>query len=62
MKNLGFMKIVEELEFEVLWDELELKKCFQRQSVTKYLRLTLVFIRNRAPREKFNRYFSGLFC
>ena len=38
------MKIVEELEFEVLWDELELKKCFQRQSVTKYLRLTLVFM------------------
>ena len=32
------------------------------QSVTKYLRLTLVFMRNSALREEFNRYFSGLFC
>ena len=32
------------------------------QSVTKKLRLTLVFMKNRAPREKFNCYFSGRFC
>ena len=32
------------------------------QSVTKYLRLTLVFMWKSGPREKFNRYFSGLFC
>ena len=31
------------------------------QSVTKYLRLTLVFVWKSAPREKFNRYFSRLF-
>ena len=30
------------------------------QSVTKYLRLTLVFMWNSAPREKFNRYFWSL--
>ena len=30
------------------------------QSVTKYLRLTLVFMKNRAPLEKFNCYFVGL--
>ena len=34
----------------------------QLQWVTKYLRLTQVFIWKTAPREKFNRYFSGLFC
>ena len=27
------------------------------QSVAKYLRLTLVFIKNRAPQEKFNCFF-----
>ena len=32
------------------------------QSVTKYLRQTVVFMGNGAPREKFNRYFSGHFC
>ena len=35
---------------------------YKLQSVTKYLRLTLVFMDNRAPQEKFNCYFSGLFC
>ena len=29
------------------------------QSGTKYLRFTLVFMKNRAPRENFNYYFSG---
>ena len=32
------------------------------QLVTKYLRLTLVFMENSAPWEKFDCYFSGLFC
>ena len=32
------------------------------QSVTKDLGLTLVFMWRSAPRERFNRYFSGLFC
>ena len=32
------------------------------QSVTKYLRLTLVFMWKSVPRGKFNRYFSGPFC
>ena len=31
------------------------------QSVTKYLILTLVFMKNRAPQEKFTCYLSGLF-
>ena len=33
------------------------KKCFQRQSFTKYFRLTIVFMRNSALREKFNFFF-----
>ena len=32
------------------------------QSVTKYLRLSLVFKYNSALRQKFNCYFLGLFC
>ena len=32
------------------------------QSVTKYLRLTPVFMWNSAAGEEFNRYISGLFC
>ena len=32
------------------------------QSVTGYLRLTLVFVGNRPPRENFNCYFSGHLC
>ena len=45
-----------------VWDELGSRKVFQRQSVAKYLRLTLVFMKNRAPQEKFNCYFLELFC
>ena len=32
------------------------------QSWTKHLSLTLALMRNNAPREKFNFYFSGVFC
>ena len=35
---------------------------YKVQSVTKYLRLTLIFMDNRTPREKFKCYFLGLFC
>ena len=38
------MKIVQKIKFEWVWCELESKKCFQRQSVKKYLKLTLVLI------------------
>ena len=37
-------QIIKEIKFEVVWDELESKKAFQIQSVTKYLRLNLVFM------------------
>ena len=43
VKGLRVMKIVKEIKFEGFWGELESKKGFQRQLVTKYLRLHLVF-------------------
>ena len=52
MKGLTVTKIVKEIKFEGVWGKLESKKGFQRQSVLKYLRLTLGFMCNRALREK----------
>ena len=62
MKGLRVTKNNKEIKFEGVWDELEAQKCFQRQSFTKYLRLTLVFIQNNARREKINFCFSKVFC
>ena len=42
MKGLRVIDIFKEIKFEGVWGELESKKCFQRQSFTKYLTLTLV--------------------
>ena len=61
-KSLRVTKNVKEIKFEGVWDELESKNGFQRQSVTKYLRLTLVLGWNSAPLERFNHYISGVFC
>ena len=44
VKCLTVPKILKEKFFEGVWDDLQSKKCFQRQSVTKYLRLTLVSV------------------
>ena len=53
-KGLGVTRIVKEFKFEGVWGELESKKSFQRQSVAKCLRLTLVFMSKSALREKVN--------
>ena len=37
-------EIVNEIKFEGVWGELEAKNCFQKQSFSKYLRQTLVFM------------------
>ena len=42
MKDLRVTKIVKEIKFEGVKCKLESKTGFQRQSVTKYLRLALV--------------------
>ena len=52
MKGLRVTKIVKKIKFEGVWSELESKRGFKRQSFTKYLRLTLVFIGISALREK----------
>ena len=61
MKDLRVTEIVKEIKFEGVWGGLETQKCFQRQSFTKYLRLTLVSMSNSALREKFNFCFSRVF-
>ena len=48
MKGFRLTKNVKEIKFEGVLDELGAKGCFQRQSFTKYLRLTVVFMRNSA--------------
>ena len=44
MQGLRVTKNVKEIKFERVWDDLESRKSFQRQWLTKYLRLTLVFM------------------
>ena len=44
MKGINVIEIANEIKFKGAWGELEPKKGLKRQSVTKYLRLTLVFI------------------
>ena len=55
-------KFVKEIKFEWVCSELGSKNCFQRQLLTKYLRLTLVFVRNSALPEKFSFCFLRNFC
>ena len=62
VEGLRVTKIVKEIKFQSVWGELKAKNCFQKQSFTKYLRLTLVFMWNRALREKFDFCFSRVFC
>ena len=54
MKGLRVITIVKKIKFVGVWVELKLKKDFQRQSFTRYLRLTLVFMWNAVLREMFN--------
>ena len=44
MKHLKITKFVIEINAEGVWGELESQKGLQRQSIIKYLRLTLVFM------------------
>ena len=57
MKDFRVTKNIKVIKFEEGWGQLKLKKNFPRQKLTKYLRLTIVFIGNSAEREKFNFYF-----
>ena len=44
MNGLRLTKVAKEIKFEGVWGKLESKKMFKRQTLTKYLRLTLVLI------------------
>ena len=61
MKGLRVTEIVIEIKFEGVWDKLVSKTGFRRQSVTKNLRLNLVFTRS-TLRENFNFYFARALC
>ena len=61
MRGHRVTKIVKAIKFERVRGDLVSKKGFQRQSVTKYLRLTLVFMLNSAQGEKLNFFFSKTF-
>ena len=58
MKGFRVTKNIKVIKFEEGWGQLKLKKIFPRHKLTKYLRLTIVFIGNSVEREKFNFYFS----
>ena len=62
MKSLIVTKIVKEINFEEVWDELESKKDFQRQSVIKYLRLTLFFKCNSEKGKSLISFFPEFFA
>ena len=61
VKGLRVNKIVKKIKFEGIWGELAVKKCFQRQSFTKYLRLTIVFMWNSALRKNSSIRISRVF-
>ena len=52
-------KTVKQIKFERVWRKLEAKKCFQRQSFTKYLRQTLFFMLNSALQEQITLHFTS---
>ena len=58
VKELRVTKIVKEIKFERIWGWTRIKKCFQKQSFTKPLGPTLVFMWNSALPQKFNFCFS----
>ena len=53
MTDLKVAKILSGIKFEGALNELEAENCFQTQSITHYLKLTLVFLSNNGIREKF---------
>ena len=57
-KSLGVTKTLEKIKFAVVWDKLKAKKCFHKQTLTKYLILTLFFMWNSTPWENLNFCFS----
>ena len=62
VKSLRVTEIAKQNKVGGVQDQLESKKVFETEAVTKNLSLTLVPMYNSTPREKLNRIFSGLCC
>ena len=60
-KALELQQLSKKSNLKGVWGKLEAINCFQRQTLTKYLKQTLVFKWKSAPREKFNFCFTGNF-
>ena len=60
VKSVRITIIFKENNFEGVWNDLESKSRVQRQSVKKYLRLTLVSMSKSTQREPSNRSLSVL--
>ena len=60
MQRLRVTKLSKKSRLNGSGGELEATNCFQRQLITKYLRQTLVFMRNRALRVVLNIHFSSI--
>ena len=54
VKGIKVKKIAKENKFRGVLGQLKARNCLQMQSLTKYLRQTLVFMLHNALREKFN--------
>ena len=61
-KVLRVTKIVKQPKFQGVWWRVKAKYCLRRESWPKYHRQTVVFLWNSTLREKFNFYFSTIFC
>ena len=62
MKSIRVTEIVKKKKkIKGVWDELETEKGFQRQPVTKYLGLTLVFVCSSTLRERPSFVFQEFF-
>ena len=62
IKVLRVTKIVKQAKFQRAWWRVKAKYCLRRKSWSKYLRQTAVFLWNSTLREKFNFYFSTIYC
>ena len=62
MKGIRIIENAKEIKIKGVLGELESKKGFQRETVTKRLKLTLVFMRSSTLQEKFNSVFQELFA
>ena len=62
VKGLRVTKNFKQIKFKRIWNKLEAKHCFQRQSWREYIRQTLVLVWNSVLWQKVNFNCWTLFC